>query len=45
MIRKKTFQMAKTQNLIRLAKWLEIDVTGLSHYEIAENIYFHLLYL
>jgi hypothetical protein len=45
MLRKKTLLRAKTENLIRLAKWLEIDVAGLSHYEIAENIYFHLLYL
>lgn len=45
MIRKQTLLRAKTENLIRLAKWLEIETAGLSHYEIVEIIYFHLLYL
>ncbi len=42
--------MAKPENLIRFAKWLnvaddaKIDYAGKSQFEIAEQIYFHLLY-
>lgn len=43
-MKKKTLVRAKTINLIRLAKWLKLDPEGKKHYDIAEMIYFHLLY-
>lgn len=45
MIRKKVLVRAKPENLIRLAVWLELEIDGLSHTEIAELIYFQTLYI
>jgi hypothetical protein len=44
MIRKKIYLMSKPENLIRLAKWAGIETKGISHAELAERVYFHLLY-
>lgn len=41
---KKSLLKAKPEYLIRLAKWLKLDINGLRHSEIAYQIYFHILY-
>jgi hypothetical protein len=44
-LRKQTLLKAKTEDLVRLAKWLKLDTKDLNHYALAGNIHFHLLYL
>lgn len=44
MLRKPTLIRSKTENLFRLAKYLKLNVKGLNHRAVAEQIYFYLLY-
>ena len=38
-LHKHTLRKAKTQDLIRLAKWLKIDVENMDHFAVADQIY------
>lgn len=43
-MRKETLRKAKTENLIRLAKWLKIRTKRLSHYELVERIFWKITF-
>jgi len=43
-MKKSTLLNAKPGYLVRFAHWLKLDIKGMRHKEIAERIYFHLLY-
>lgn len=45
-MQRKTLLRCKTEDLLRLAKWLKLDIKdGIKHNDLAELIYFNMLYV
>lgn len=42
MLKRGTLQKSKPENLIRLAKWLRLNITGMGHNQIAGLVYWRI---